>query len=39
MHQEINRSISKVYACVFRPAKSFQKHISLKLMVKLINLR
>jgi len=43
MHQEINSpDISKVYACVFRPVKSpmrtFYKNISLKLMVKLINL-
>jgi len=44
VHQEINRpDISKVYACVFRPAKSpmrtLYKHISLKLTVKFINLR
>jgi len=46
MHQEINSSdISKVYrsTCVFRPVKSpmraLYKHISLKLMVKFINLR
>jgi len=44
MHQEINSpDTSKVYACVFRPVKSpmrtLYKHISLKLMVKLINLR
>jgi len=44
MHQEINSpDISKVYACVFRPVKgpmrTLYKHISLKLMVKLINLR
>jgi len=35
--------ISKVYACVFRPVKipmcTLYKHISLKLMVKFINLR
>jgi len=35
--------ISKVYAYVFRPVKSpmrtLYKHISLKLMVKFINLR
>jgi len=44
MHQEINSpDISKVYACVFRPVKSpmctLYKHISLKLMLKFINLR
>jgi len=44
MHQEMNSpDISKVYACVFRPVKSpmgmHYKHISLKLMVKFINLR
>jgi len=44
MHQVINSpDISKVYACVFRPAKSpmrtLYKHIPLKLVVKLINLR
>jgi len=44
MHQKINSpDISKVYACVFRPVKSpmhtLHKHISLKLMVKFINLR
>jgi len=45
MHQEINSpDISKVYVCVFRPVKSpmrtlYNKHISLKLMVKFINLR
>jgi len=44
MHHDINSpDISKVYACVFRPVKSpmrmFYKHISLKLMVKFINLR
>jgi len=43
MHQEINSlNISKAYACVFRPVKSpmhtFYKHISLKVMVKFINL-
>jgi len=43
MHQEINSpDISKIYACVFRPVKSpmrtVDKHISLKLMVKFINL-
>jgi len=43
MHQGINSpNISKVYACVFRPAKSpirtLYKRISLKLMVKFINL-
>jgi len=35
--------ISKVYACVFRtvkcPMRTLYKHISLKLMVKFINLR
>ena len=44
MHEEINSpDISKVYACVFRPMKNpkrtLYKHISLKLMVKFINLR
>jgi len=44
MHQEINSpDTSKVYACVFRPINSSMrtlcKHISLKLMVMLINLR
>jgi len=44
MHLEINNpDISNVYACVFRPVKSPMrtnyKHISLKLMVKLIILR
>jgi len=44
MHQEMNSpDISKVYAYVFRPVKSpmrtLYKHISLKLMVKFINLR
>jgi len=44
MHQEIYRlDISKAYACVFWPVKSpmrtLYKHISLKLMVKFINLR
>jgi len=43
MHPEINSpDISKVYACVFRSVKipmcKFYKHISLKLMVKFINL-
>jgi len=41
MHQEINSlDTSKVYACVFRPVKSpmrtLYKHISLKLMGKLL---
>jgi len=44
MHQEINSpDNSNVYACVFRPVKSpmrtLYKHISLKLLVKFINLR
>jgi len=44
MHQEINSpDTRKVYACVFRPVKSsmrtLYKHISLKLMVKFMNLR
>jgi len=44
MHQKINiPDISKVYECAFRPVKSpmhtLYKHISLKLMVKFINLR
>jgi len=44
MHQEINSpDTSKVYACVFRPVKSpmltLYKQISLRLMVKFINLR
>jgi len=44
MQQEINSpNISKVYACVFWPVNSpthtLYKHISLKLMVKFINLR
>jgi len=44
MHQEITSpDISKVYACVFRsvksPMRTLYKHISLKLMVKFINLR
>jgi len=44
MHQKINiPDISKVYECAFRPVKSpmhtIYKHISLKLMVKFINLR
>jgi len=44
MHQEINSpDVSKVYASVFRPVKSpmrtLYKHITLKLMVKLLNLR
>jgi len=44
MHQEINSpDISKAYACVFQPVKrpmrTLYKHISLKLLVKLINLR
>jgi len=43
MHQEDNSpGISKVYACVFGPVKSPMRmhytHISLKLMVKFINL-
>jgi len=43
MHQEINSpDISKVYACVFRsvksPMRTLFEHISLKLMVKFINL-
>jgi len=44
MHQEIHSpDISKVYACLFQPLKSpmctLYKDISLKLMVKFINLR
>jgi len=44
MHQEINSpDISKIYACVFRlvkrPMRTLYKHISLKLIVKFINLR
>jgi len=44
MHWKINRpDISKVYACVFQPIKSpmrtLYKHISLKLMARIINLR
>jgi len=44
MHQVINSpDTSKVYAYVFRPVKktmrTLYKHISLNLMVKLINLR
>jgi len=44
MQQESNSpDINKVYACVFRPVKSpmrtLYKCISLKLMVKFINLR
>jgi len=45
MHQEINSpDIGKVYTCVFRPVKSLilmrtvYKHVSLKLMVKFVNL-
>jgi len=33
------RDISKVFAYVFRPVKSLYKHISLKLMVRSIDLR
>jgi len=44
MQQAINSpDISEVYACVFRPVKSprrtLYKYISLKLVVKFINLR
>ena len=44
MHQETNSpDISKVYACVFRPVKNpmrtLYKHISLKLVLKFVNLR
>jgi len=44
MHRQINNSVtSKVNAYVFwpvkRPVRTLYKHISLKLMVKFINLR
>jgi len=44
MHQEINSpDISKVYACAFGPVKTsmrmLYKRISLKLVVKFVNLR